>query len=111
MMKKNNGAENPHFFIRILLSFQGQEEFNRLRTLSYEGTHVFMLCFSVDDRDSLDNIPTKWVHEVYDHVPDAKVVLVALKCDLRDDDSMVLKLQQEGRGRPVMYEEVSFSHH
>jgi GTPase SAR1 family protein len=27
--------------------FQGQEEFDRLRSLSYAETHVVMMCFSV----------------------------------------------------------------
>ena len=30
-----------------LRSFKGQEEFDRLRSLSYAETHVVMMCFSV----------------------------------------------------------------
>ncbi|CAJ0758729.1 22014_t:CDS:2 [Entrophospora sp. SA101] len=45
----------------------GQEEFDRLRTLSYADTHVVMMCFSVDNRDSLDNIDSKWMQEILEH--------------------------------------------
>ena len=47
-----------------------------------------MLCFSVDSPDSLENVETKWVGEIAENCPDVKLVLVALKCDLRkrDDD-------------------------
>ncbi|KAI7869719.1 small GTPase superfamily [Spinellus fusiger] len=66
----------------------GQEEFDRLRTLSYVDTHVLMLCFSVDSRDSLSNIPSRWLEEVTEHCPNAKIVLVALKCDLREEAAL-----------------------
>lgn len=47
-----------------------------------------MLCFSVDSPDSLENVETKWVGEIAENCPGVKLVLVALKCDLRkkDDD-------------------------
>ncbi|CAI6335976.1 unnamed protein product [Periconia digitata] len=66
----------------------GQEEFDRLRSLSYDDTHAIMLCFSVDSPDSLENVETKWVGEIAENCPNVKLVLVALKCDLRkrDDD-------------------------
>ncbi|KAK7188793.1 GTP-binding protein RHO3 [Paraphaeosphaeria sporulosa] len=66
----------------------GQEEFDRLRSLSYDDTHAIMLCFSVDSPDSLENVETKWVSEIAENCPGVKLVLVALKCDLRkkDDD-------------------------
>ncbi|SCU88436.1 LADA_0E10132g1_1 [Lachancea dasiensis] len=63
----------------------GQEEFDRLRSLSYSDTHTIMLCFSVDSRDSLDNVQHKWVGEIADHCEGVKLVLVALKCDLRNN--------------------------
>jgi Rho family protein len=64
----------------------GQEEFDRLRSLSYDDTHAIMLCFSVDSRDSLENVESKWVGEIADNCPGVKLVLVALKCDLREQD-------------------------
>ncbi|SCU84588.1 LAMI_0C08086g1_1 [Lachancea mirantina] len=64
----------------------GQEEFDRLRSLSYSDTHTIMLCFSVDSRDSLENVQNKWVGEIADHCEGVKLVLVALKCDLRNSN-------------------------
>ncbi|KAL9592195.1 MAG: hypothetical protein Q9179_006959 [Wetmoreana sp. 5 TL-2023] len=67
----------------------GQEEFDRLRSLSYDDTHTIMLCFSVDSKDSLENVESKWVGEIAENCQGVKLVLVALKCDLRanaDDD-------------------------
>ncbi|CCH61441.1 hypothetical protein TBLA_0E03870 [Henningerozyma blattae CBS 6284] len=65
----------------------GQEEFDRLRSLSYADTDTIMLCFSIDSRDSLENVEHKWVGEIADHCEGVKLVLVALKCDLRNKDN------------------------
>ncbi|KAF1811098.1 hypothetical protein P152DRAFT_77447 [Eremomyces bilateralis CBS 781.70] len=64
----------------------GQEEFDRLRSLSYDDTHCIMLCFSVDSPDSLENVESKWVAEIAENCPGVKLVLVALKCDLREGE-------------------------
>lgn len=45
-----------------------------------------MLCFAVDNPDSLENVESKWVGEIADNCPGVKLVLVALKCDLREDE-------------------------
>ncbi|CAN6608250.1 GTP-binding protein Rho3p [Trichomonascus vanleenenianus] len=84
----------------------GQEEFDRLRSLSYSDTHTIMLCFSVDSRDSLENARTRWVSEIVDHCEGVKLVLVALKCDLRsqeDDDTN--NLDEDSRRRLITYDE------
>ncbi|KAI5964793.1 RHO3 [Candida pseudojiufengensis] len=74
----------------------GQEEFDRLRSLSYSDTHCIMLCFSVDSIDSLENVQHKWVGEIADHCEGVKLVLVALKCDLRSDEDLEnQELQQQ----------------
>lgn len=62
----------------------GQEEFDRLRSLSYDDTHAIMLCFAVDSKDSLENVESKWVGEIAENCHGVKLVLVALKCDLRE---------------------------
>ncbi|KAI8370964.1 rho3 protein [Blakeslea trispora] len=72
----------------------GQEEFDRIRLLSYENTHVYLLCFSVENRDSFENIPDKWLDEVTDQGTLAKIVLVALKCDLRQEKSDAVSYEE-----------------
>ncbi|KAK1069687.1 Rho GTPase [Friedmanniomyces endolithicus] len=62
----------------------GQEEFDRLRSLSYDDTHAIMLCFSVDSPESLENVESKWVGEIAENCPGVRLVLIALKCDLRE---------------------------
>ncbi|KAI8457083.1 ras family-domain-containing protein [Phakopsora pachyrhizi] len=82
----------------------GQEDFDRLRSLSYADTHVIMLCFSVDQPSSLANAESKWLDEIIEHCPGVKICLVALKCDLRDDFKVQNELSRQGL-RPVEYEE------
>jgi len=63
----------------------GQEEYERLRPLSYSKAHVILIAFSVDSPDSLDNVSQKWIEEVRSICGKAiPVVLVACKADLRD---------------------------
>ncbi|OPL21300.1 ras-related 1-like c3 botulinum toxin substrate, partial [Mytilus galloprovincialis] len=61
----------------------GQEDYDRLRPLSYPLTDVFVLCYSVDNKASFQNIKSKWYPEVSHHCPDVPIVLVATKTDLR----------------------------
>ncbi|OKL63522.1 hypothetical protein UA08_01948 [Talaromyces atroroseus] len=44
------------------------------------------LRFLVDNRDSFENVATKWMAEIHENCPGVKMVLTALKCDLRKDD-------------------------
>ena len=37
----------------------GQEDYDRLRPLSYPDSHVILICFAVDSPDSLDNVGEK----------------------------------------------------
>jgi len=37
----------------------GQEDYDRLRPLSYPDSHVILICFAVDSPDSLENVQEK----------------------------------------------------
>ena len=37
----------------------GQEDYDRLRPLSYPDSHVILICFAVDSPDFLDNVQEK----------------------------------------------------
>lgn len=63
----------------------GQEDYDRLRPLSYPDTDVILMCFAVDLPDSLENIHAKWVPEVQHFCPNVPFLLIATKKDLRND--------------------------
>ncbi|VDP43191.1 unnamed protein product [Soboliphyme baturini] len=54
----------------------GQEDYDRLRPLSYPQTDVFILCFSVVASVSFDNVTTKWIPEIRHHCPETPILLV-----------------------------------
>jgi len=76
----------------------GQEDYDRLRPLSYPDTDVILMCFSIDSPDSLENIPEKWTPEVKHFCPNVPIILVGNKRDLRNDEGTkreLMKMKQE----------------
>ncbi|MFQ6628881.1 hypothetical protein Gotur_007132 [Gossypium turneri] len=63
----------------------GQEDYNRLRPLSYRGADVFILAFSLISKASYENVTKKWIPELNHYAPGVPIVLVGTKPDLRDD--------------------------
>ncbi|KAK1309970.1 Rac-like GTP-binding protein 4 [Acorus calamus] len=63
----------------------GQEDYNRLRPLSYRAADVFVLAFSLVSRASYENILKKWIPELQHFAPEVPIVLVGTKLDLRED--------------------------
>eukprot|EP01084_Bolivina_argentea_P054864 100593_1 len=66
----------------------GQEDYDRLRPLSYPNTDVFLICFAINNISSFENVTSKWVPEITYHCPEATYILVGLKSDLRNDDTI-----------------------
>jgi len=62
----------------------GQEDYDRLRPLSYPGADVLLLCFSTISQASYDAIKEKWAPEVHHYVPNIPHLLVGTKIDLRE---------------------------
>lgn len=91
----------------------GQEDYDRLRPLSYPDSDVIVMCFGIDNPDSLENITEKWQPEVRHFCPRVPVVLVGNKKDLRNDEFTRRELAKMKK-EPVRYEqgrEVSDSIH
>lgn len=82
----------------------GQEDYDRLRPLSYPDTDVILMCFSIDSPDSLENIPEKWTPEVRHFCPNVPIILVGNKKDLRHDPNTIKELEKM-RQSPVSPEE------
>ena len=83
--------------LKLMLAFWDtidQEEYDRLRPLSYPDTDVILMCFSVDNPDSLVNIPKKWTPEVRHFCPNVPIILVANKKDLRNDENVKKELSK-----------------
>jgi len=82
----------------------GQEDYDRLRPLSYPDTDVILMCFSIDSPDSLENIPEKWTPEVKHFCPNVPIILVGNKKDLRNDPNTIKELSKM-KQEPVKPEE------
>ncbi|XP_003387180.1 PREDICTED: ras-related C3 botulinum toxin substrate 1-like [Amphimedon queenslandica] len=74
----------------------GQEDYDRLRPLSYPQTDVFLICFSLVSPASYQNVKAKWHPEITHHCPNIPVILVGTKQDLRDDRETIGKLKEKG---------------
>ncbi|PHH66700.1 hypothetical protein CDD81_6537 [Ophiocordyceps australis] len=74
----------------------GQEEYDRLRPLSYPETDLIFVCFAIDCPNSLDNVLDKWYPEVLHFCPYTPLVLVGLKSDLRNKKTCIEMLKTQG---------------
>lgn len=83
-----------------LFDTAGQEDYDRLRPLSYPQTDVFLVCFSVVSPASFENVREKWVPEIRHHCPTTPFLLVGTQVDLRDDQATIEKLSKN-RGKPI----------
>lgn len=82
----------------------GQEDYDRLRPLSYPDTDVILMCYSIDNPDSLVNIREKWTPEVKHFCPSVPIVLVGNKKDTRTDPDVIKEMELEKK-EPVKTQE------
>jgi cell division control protein 42 len=72
----------------------GQEDYDKLRPLSYPRTDVFLICFAIDSPDSYLHVTTKWAPELKHYNPDTPFILVGTKADLRNDPETLEKMSK-----------------
>ncbi|OZJ01677.1 hypothetical protein BZG36_05392 [Bifiguratus adelaidae] len=82
----------------------GQEDYDRLRPLSYPETNVILICFAIDQSASFDNVQDRWVPEVTHFCPNVPKLLVGMKVDLREERDRIAELHSIGH-QLISYEE------
>ncbi|XP_064235747.1 rho-related GTP-binding protein RhoF isoform X2 [Aotus nancymaae] len=106
----------------------GQEDYDRLRPLSYQNTHLVLICYDVMNPTSYDNVlikvrpasgvvapdlgpaaalipcllPPQWFPEVTHFCRGTPMVLIGCKTDLRKDKEQLRKLRA-AQLEPVTY--------
>ncbi|XP_066985149.1 ras-related protein ced-10-like [Macrobrachium rosenbergii] len=66
-----------------LFDTAGHENFDRIRPLTYPDSDVVLICFSVNNMNSFQNVKNVWIPEVKKYCPNTPYVLVGTKTDLR----------------------------
>lgn len=78
-----------------LFDTAGQEDYDRLRPLSYPQTDVFLICLSTVSPASFENSLAKWIPEIRHHCPGVPYIIVGTKTDLRDDPTVLKQLYKQ----------------
>ncbi|CAB1343466.1 unnamed protein product, partial [Coregonus sp. 'balchen'] len=97
---------SPNFSLSLLLPARNvfQEDYDRLRPLSYPMTDVFLICFSVVNPASFQNVREEWVTELQEYAPSVPYLLIGTQIDLRDDPKTIAKLN-DMKEKPITTEQ------
>ncbi|OLL27082.1 GTP-binding protein rho4 [Neolecta irregularis DAH-3] len=101
-----NSYHNSKIVELALWDTAGQEEYDRLRPLSYTDSDVILVCFAIDAPSSLENVMDKWYPEVTHFCPESPLLLVGLKSDLRKNKNAIALLKTQGL-TPVSYQQAT----
>jgi len=91
-------------YVIQLFDTAGQEDYDRLRLIAYPNTDVFLVCFSIINPDSYDNVREKWVPEILKPEWKAPFLLVGTQMDLRTDPDTITNLEKKKK-KPVTAEQ------
>ena len=80
----------------------GQEDYDRLRPLSYPSTDVFIICFSLINPASFEHVRANWHPEIRHYSKKVPIILVGTMLDLRDDKEAIQWLARKGQA-PIAY--------
>ncbi|KAK1800334.1 hypothetical protein P4O66_005482 [Electrophorus voltai] len=80
----------------------GQDDYDRLRPLSYQDANLVLICYDVTNPTSFDNVLIKWYPEVRHFCRDVPIILIGCKTDLRKDKERTRKLKAQDQA-PITY--------
>jgi len=75
----------------------GQEDYDRLRPLSYADTDLFLVLFSTTMPSSYKNVREKWIPELRHHAKRTPIIVAGTKTDLRTNEHEIEKLKQRNQ--------------
>ncbi|CAO3616895.1 unnamed protein product [Mucor hiemalis] len=75
----------------------GQEDYDRLRPLSYPETDVVLICFAINLRTSFTNVEDRWLPEVTHFCENVPKLLVGTKLDFRQNQDEIRRLGLVGQ--------------
>lgn len=79
-----------------------QEAFGHLRSLCYAHVDVFLLCFSLVNPASFNNITSKWIPQIRSRNLTSPIVLVGTQSDLCNNVDILIQLD-EWNMKPVHF--------
>lgn len=84
----------------------GSSYYDNVRPLAYPDSDAVLICFDISRPETLDSVIKKWQGETQEFCPNAKVVLVGCKLDMRTDVNTLRELSKQ-RLIPVTHEQGS----
>uniref|UniRef100_A0A8C6SJ49 Rho family GTPase 2 n=1 Tax=Neogobius melanostomus TaxID=47308 RepID=A0A8C6SJ49_9GOBI len=82
----------------------GSAYYDNVRPLAYPDADAVLICFDISRPETLDSVLKKWQGETQEFCPNAKIVLVGCKLDMRTDLSVMRELAKH-RLIPVTHEQ------
>ena len=59
------------------------DAYDSTRSICFCGSDVVLLCFTLDDRQTLQDLHERWIMEVEYYCKDVRIILVGMNSDLR----------------------------
>ncbi|XP_055085509.1 rho-related GTP-binding protein RhoN-like [Periophthalmus magnuspinnatus] len=82
----------------------GSAYYDNVRPLAYPDSDAVLICFDISRPETMDSVLKKWQGETQEFCPNAKIVLVGCKLDMRTDLSVMRELAKH-RLIPVTHEQ------
>ncbi|ORX59131.1 P-loop containing nucleoside triphosphate hydrolase protein [Piromyces finnis] len=80
-----------------LTSVLASAEYERFRPLSYANTDVFLMCYNVNDEETMNSVRNKWYPEIHKFCPGTPYILVGTQKDRIKDEKKLEEIDKAGK--------------